>query len=49
MEFAIEDGRLVAAKAGPIAEEIAALRGLLGRGGNTDEVIEEMRGPALLP
>ncbi len=48
LEFEAEDGRLVARKT-DTGDPVEAIYGILGLGGSTDELIEELRGPADLP
>jgi len=48
LEFEAEDGRLVARKT-DTGDPVEAIYGILGLGRSTDELIEELRGPADLP
>ncbi len=45
LEFDDENGRLVARKA-EVADPVTAVYGIFGTGRRTDELIDELRGPA---
>jgi AbrB family looped-hinge helix DNA binding protein len=48
LDFEAEQGRLVARKASP-SDPVEAVYGIFKTGRGTDELIEELRGPADLP